>query len=132
MTKFPAAGEPGADQLQAVISCLQQAITDRGYHSRIAQGATFKEWLWANVEAHLLFCQHGVAILEDRYRPELNPNVALEWGWMLGMGRRVIYLREKGFGKERADWLGRISYEFDWDQPANGIETAIQLEFPRR
>ena len=24
----------------------------------------------------------GFAIVQDRYRPELNPIVALEWGWM--------------------------------------------------
>jgi hypothetical protein len=28
--------------------------------------------------------------------------------------------------------LGRISYEFDWDQPAAGIEDAIKKELPQR
>ena len=46
------------------------------------------------------------AMVEDKYAPELNPNVAMEWGWMRGLGRRVLYLVEQTFTKKRADWSG--------------------------
>ena len=48
--------------------------------------------------------ERGIAIVEDKYLPELNPNVAMEWGWMRGMGRNVLYLVEKDFKKQRAEF----------------------------
>ena len=71
-----------------------------------------------------------IAIVEDKYIPELNPNVAIEWGWMTGMGREVLYLREQGFGHERADWTGLINYTFDWKDPRQGIESAVNKFLP--
>jgi hypothetical protein len=81
--------------------------------------------LWDNVELHLLGCSRGVAIVEDKYTKELNPNVAMEWGWMVGMGRRVLYLVEKSFKHARADWGGLIKEEFDWEKPADDIKQAV-------
>ena len=137
MTKYPddadlAAKHPDALALQHLIDCVVEAVKAQGYAPRLANKDVYKDWLWANVEFQLLCCRSGVAILEDKVRPELNPNVALEWGWMLGMGREVIYLREKNFAKERADFFGRISHEFDWDDPKPGILDAIKQRLPDR
>jgi hypothetical protein len=49
----------------------------------------------------------------------------MEWGWMRGMGRNVLYLVEKDFKKKRADWNGLIEYPFDWMNPAPGVSQAI-------
>jgi len=106
MTKYPAAGEPKATELQAVIDAVAEGIRKRNYKPRIASTAAYHRWLWDNVELYLLGCAHGVAIVEDKYVPELNPNVAMEWGWMHAMGRSVLFLREKSFQHARADWNG--------------------------
>lgn len=125
MTKYPEHGDPGADALKAVIDVVREGITARGLRPRIAADESHHRWLWDNVELFLLGCARGVAVVEDRYRPELNPNVAMEWGWMVGMGRHVLFLREQGFGHDRADWAGLHSYEFDWDDPRPGIDAAL-------
>lgn len=78
----------------------------------------------------MLCCGRGIAIVEDRYAPEMNPNVAMEWGWMRGMGRRVLYLRERKFRHRRADWEGLLTEEFDWDDPAPGIGAALDRFMP--
>src|SRR5262249_30467653 len=97
----------------------------RGMRARLATGARFHEWLWDEVEIHLLGCAIGIAIVEDRYRPELNPNVSMEWGWMRAMGKRVLFLREKTFAHGRADLGGLRAWDFDWDEPEFGIATAL-------
>jgi hypothetical protein len=73
-----------------------------------------------------LGCCRGIAIVEDRYRPELNPNVAMEWGWMKGMGKSVLFLMEETFQHNRADWHGLIAKSFKWDKPKPGICGAIK------
>jgi hypothetical protein len=64
-------------------------------------------------------------MIEDRYRSELNPNVAMEWGWMRAMGRQVLYLRESGFSRERADMMGLIADQFYWNEPEKHIPGVI-------
>ena len=124
MTKFPDGNEERDVTLKAVIQEVRNAITDVGYTPRIAEYG-YHDWLWHNVELYLLGCCKGIAIVEDRYKHELNPNVALEWGWMKGMGKKVFFLMEKGFAHERADWRGLISKTFAWDEPQDGIRAAI-------
>ena len=132
MTKYPAAGEIQAQKLQAVIDAVADGIRKRNYKARIASDAIHHRWLWDNVELYLLGCSRGVAIVEDKYLPELNPNVAIEWGWMAAMGRNVLFLREKSFRHERADWTGLINDPFDWDDPVPGVEKALDKFLPKR
>ena len=128
MTKFPdkAQGKDKNDQLDRVLKAISDAVLACSCKPRIAQfPQNYHPGLWDNVELHLLGCKRGVAIVEDRYSPELNPNVMMEWGWMRGMGKRVFFLREKNFRHFRADLGDLLSEEFDWDDPELAIPTAV-------
>jgi len=132
MTKYPVAGEPGATELQAVIDAVVAGISKRNYKPRVANTALLHRWLWDNVELYLLGCARGVAIVEDKYAAELNPNVAMEWGWMVGMLRDVLFLREANFNHARADWSGLVDSAFDWANPVAGVEQALNNFLPIR
>jgi hypothetical protein len=126
MTKFPEADGPADAALSKVIEVVAKSIEKCGFIPRIALK---KPWyfpmLWDNVEIHLIGCRRGVAIVEDKYHPELNPNVALEWGCMRTMGKSVLYLRERTFSKDRADTMGFLSEPFTWDDPGKEIPQAV-------
>jgi hypothetical protein len=130
MTKFPVGnGTPDDQRLGKVIAAVRQGIEARGYKSRVAFDRQYHALLWDNVEIYLIGCRRGVAIVEDRYLKELNPNVAMEWGWMRGMGKEVVYLVESKFTHLRADWDGLIRAPFDWDLP-DSIVTAFEKVIP--
>ena len=134
MTKFPDPkdGNPAGARLNLVIDSVKDAVAARGYKPRIAWEKDYTRWLFENVELFLFGCARGIAIVEDKYMPELNPNVAIEWGWMTGMGRQVLYLREEQFKHERADWAGLINYTFDWNETHKGKETkTMQIEYTK-
>ena len=101
--------------LKNVIQIIKDTIEECGYYPRLASDDRFHPQLWDNVELYLLGCSKGVAILEDCYNSELNPNVAMEWGWMRAMGKDVLFLIEKEFTHKRADKSGLIESSFDWD-----------------
>jgi hypothetical protein len=126
MTKFPEAGSDSEKDrgLRAVIEAVKAGIRAADMTPRLAT-FSYQEMLWPNVELYLLGCSRGVAIVEDQYRAELNPNVALEWGWMKGMGKRVYFLMESKFVHGRADWQGFLSREFSWEAPDAGVKEAI-------
>jgi hypothetical protein len=68
---------------------------------------------WDNLCIHMLACNYGVAILEDRVSDELNPNRALECRFMKGLGREVVPLKERRFKHLRVDLIGAIPKDFE-------------------
>ena len=125
MTKYPDGEEPKDAALKKVVGAVKQAVARCQHVPRLALDRDYHPGLWDNVELYLLGCPRGIAIVESKYRPELNPNVAMEWGWMRGMGRDVLYLVEKTFDQKRADWGHLIEYEFAWDDPDAAIPAAV-------
>jgi hypothetical protein len=126
MTKFPEGTAPLDAQLQAVIDAVKAAVQQCGHVPRLASDATFHPLLWDNVELYLLGSRRAVAILESKYKPELNPNVAMEWGWMRGMGRDILPLVENDFAYQRADWGGLVEHRFAWADPVVSIGNAVK------
>lgn len=128
MTKFPEGHRKEVDsKLDDIITCVENAVKQFGFLPRIARGKSrFYDFLWDNVEIHLLGSKCGIAIVEGRYSSGVNPNVAMEWGWMRAMGKPVLYLRDRKFEDKRADFSGLLVSEFDWDDPSKSIEAAVQ------
>jgi hypothetical protein len=42
----------------------------------------------------------------------------------------VLYLVEKDFKQERADWQGMSKSDFDWNNPAPDVEAAVKKFLP--
>ena len=74
----------------------------------------------------MLGSPNGIAILEDRVADELNPNVALEYGFMRAFNRKVALFRDSKFKHDRADIIGKLSKHFEID--GNGALIAESLE----
>jgi hypothetical protein len=126
MTKYPEGTVTDDDRkLNRIIGTVQREVLAHGLTPRLANTKNFHQILWKNVEIYLLGCSRGIAIVETRYSNDLNPNVAMEWGWMRASGNDVLYLLEKKYRPHRADFEGFIWEEFDWDFPEDGIKAAI-------
>lgn len=131
MTKYPdGADQTKDDALVRVIEAVKTAVLQAGYHPNLASDHAHQDLIWENAEVGLLGSARGVAIFERRHRDEVNPNVAMEHGWMLGMGRPVLCLREGNFGDLRANNQGRIVADFEWDDPEEAITAAIRNFLP--
>lgn len=136
MTKYPEKLRKNASQkmkdknsaLEKVIETVKGSIEKCGFAPRIVSDKSYHSsgLLWDDIELYLLGCSMGIAIVEDKYKPELNPNVALEWGWMRAMGKKVLFLVEEDFKNFRADWDGLTKREFKWDSPKVDIPKEIK------
>ena len=97
MTKYRDGADAKLDaQLQTVIDTVKAAVKGQFYHPQLAAETQLHPNLWENIECQMLACARGIAIVEDRFNTKLNPNVAMEWGWMRAMRKPVLYLVEKG------------------------------------
>jgi len=128
MTKFPNDQNPQLidAELKTIIQAVRDVVKASGYIPRLAYDKRFHPNLWDNVEMYLLGCKRGVAIVENKYQNELNPNVTMEWGWMRGMNRDVLYLVENTFDLTRADIAGLIQDRFAWENPEADIKRAVK------
>jgi hypothetical protein len=129
MTKYRDGADAHRDaELQTVIDTVKAAVEARGYHPQLAGELKLHANLWENIECQMLGCARGIAIVEDRFNPKLNPNVAMEWGWMRAMKKPVLYLVEKAVAEVPADVAGLIKSRFDWDHPQTDIPQLIAQE----
>jgi len=131
MTKYCDGADAQLDaQLQTVIDTVKHAVVARGYHPQLAAETKLHPNLWENIECQMLACGRGIAIVEDRFNPKLNPNVAMEWGWMRAMKKPVLYLVEKLVTQIPVDVVGLINSRFDWDNPQANIPQLIDQDLP--
>jgi hypothetical protein len=110
-----------------VIEALESALRDAGLNPLRADGKNYLKDrnLWHNVCVYMLCCGSGVAVLENQARREFNPNVALEYGFMRALDKRVLLLAEKNFKAIRADIGGIVRESFDARRP-NSVATAVR------
>jgi hypothetical protein len=62
---------------------------------------------------YIIGSKYGIAVLEDEVAAELNPNVALEYGFMKALDHPVALLQWSRFQHVRADLSGKLARTFD-------------------
>jgi hypothetical protein len=117
MMKFPHAQM--SDSQRNLLSNIWEVTSDTlGQHKLKARRADLRHYhdqLWENVCVHMFGSKYGMAILEDHVASELNPNVALEYGFMKALNRTVGLFRAEDFRHDRADLTGKLTRSFSID-----------------
>jgi hypothetical protein len=111
MMKF----DKGNSLLENVASELRLILDDHGYSALRADDKMYMKDrdMWDNVCVYMLCCKQGIALLENYSRQEYNPNVAIEYGFMRALNKRVLLLRDRQFPRDRADIAGKEMLSFD-------------------
>jgi hypothetical protein len=116
MMKFPDKTSMKVAHLR-LLNDIWEAIRDEaaryGLTARRADLRTYHDQLWENICVYIIGSKYGIAVLEDEVAQELNPNVALEYGFMKALDHPVALLRSSGFEHGRADLSGKLSKDFD-------------------
>jgi hypothetical protein len=122
MMKF----EKNNKQLDAIYSTIKETLHLYNLNALRADERHYTNQLWDNVRTYMLCCQYGIAVLENIAADELNPNVALEYGFMSALNRSTMLLVENRFRNMRADITGTIVYYFDGYNIKETVQEAIQ------
>jgi hypothetical protein len=117
MMKFPDKDNPSTeDKLLDKIWDSINSTLNQSYGVRVlrADKKDYSQggWLWDNVCVYMESSKYGIAVLENLSSSEFNPNVAIEFGYMKGLCRNVLLLKEKSFNNIRADLIGHMWKEF--------------------
>ena len=97
-------------------------------HQFVALRADDKQYhddtLW-NILTYMYGCRFGIAIFERIEADAFNPNVSLEVGYMMGLGKPVCYLKERTLPSLHTDLVGRLYQTFDLQSCEETIPQAL-------
>ena len=71
-------------------------------------------------------CGFGIAVFERIDQDDFNPNVSLEIGYMLGVKKGVLLLKEKTLKSLHADLAGKLYHPFDVQDAVKTIPPKIE------
>lgn len=98
-------------------------------HNVIGLRADDKEYmedLFPNVKVYMHSCDFGIAVFDRISNNDFNPNVSLEVGYLMGLGRNVLLLKDETLTSLQSDLTGKLYKSFDTRNPITTIP--IQLE----
>jgi hypothetical protein len=116
MMKFPDKKSMRATHLRLLDDIWETLRSEATRYGLVAQRANewdYHDQLWENICVYIIGSKYGIAVLEDEVASELNPNVALEYGFMKALDHPVALLRSSAFQHGRADLASKLVKEFD-------------------
>ena len=82
--------------------------------------------LFPNIKVYMHACDFGVAVFDRITEDDFNPNVTLEVGYMLGMGKDVLLLKDKTLKSLSTDLTGRLYKPFDTTDVSGTMPAQIE------
>lgn len=113
------------EQMASIHRTMKDSLAGRGMSGLRADDKDYTGELWSNLQVYMTGCHLGIAVFEDIDDRDFNPNVSLELGYMLGISRRCLVLKEKRLPALPTDVANRLYKPFDAFRIAETIEAEI-------
>lgn len=109
-----------------IVNVIKDCLLKHGVTCLRADDKQYMDDLFPNIRVYMHACDFGVAVFDRITEDDFNPNVSLEVGYMLGMGKNVLLLKDRTLKSLSTDLTGKLYREFDTtDVPAT---TPSQIE----
>ena len=82
--------------------------------------------LFLNVKVYMHTCDFAIAVYERIVSDDFNPNVSLEVGYLFGMKKPVMLLKDQTLKALNTDLTGKLYKEFDTTNTKDSINMAIE------
>ena len=96
-----------------VWAAIRHALDPHQFVVLRADSKQYHDNLLMNILTYVYGCRFGIAVFERIESEVFNPNVALEVGYMMGLGKPVCYLKERTLRTLHTDLVGQLYREFD-------------------
>jgi protein-tyrosine-phosphatase len=113
-------------QHQAIEQAISSILVDYSLKPLRTDFKHYQHELWANVQAYMDASNYGIAVFEQIDEADINPNVSLELGYMLGKNKNCLLLKEKRITKLQSDLVGHLYREFDSYNIEETVKTEVQ------
>ena len=109
-----------------MIHDIKAVLKKHGIVGLRADDKEYMDDLFLNVKVYMHTCDFGIAIYERILSDDFNPNVSLEVGYLLGMKKPVMLLKDQTLKSLNTDLTGKLYKEFDTTNTKGSITNAIE------
>ncbi len=92
-----------------IVATVKASLKKYGITALCPADGEYMGELFANMHA----CDFGVAVFEGIAQDTFNPNVSLQTGYMLGMGKNMLLLKDSTLKSHPTDLAGALYKPFD-------------------
>lgn len=111
---------------QDIVSTIKEVLSRHGITGLRADDKEYMDDLFPNVKVYMHACDFGIAVFDRITEDDFNPNVTLEVGYMLGMGKDVLLLKDRTLRSLSTDLTGKLYKEFDTTDVKNTLPQQIE------
>lgn len=109
-----------------IVSCIKDTLEKHNISALRADHKEYLDDLFPNVKVYMHACDFGIAVFDRIIEDDFNPNVSLEVGYMLGMGKNVLLLKDKTLKSLPTDLTGKLYKQFNTLDIANSMPEQIE------
>jgi hypothetical protein len=111
---------------QKIIQAIRKTLEPHGITALRADDREYHPDLYYNILTYIHGCHFGVAVYERLESNDFNPNVSLEVGILLGLGKPVCLLKDSTLPGLHTDLMGKLYRTFDPQSPVTSIPNALE------
>jgi DNA-binding transcriptional ArsR family regulator len=98
---------------EEILRTIKDTLTNCGLVGVRSDDHEYHKDLFYNIQTYMHGCGFGVAIFDRIEEEAFSPNVSLEVGYMMALGKDVCLLKDKTLETLHADLLGKLYKPFD-------------------
>lgn len=101
------------DLHKSIVACVKDTLKKHEITALRADDKQYSDDLFPNIKTYMHACDFGVAIFDRITEDDFNPNVSLEVGYMLGLGKNVLLLKDATLKSLQTDLTGKLYKPFN-------------------
>jgi hypothetical protein len=110
----------------ALVEVIKATLLKHNIIGLRADDKEYSDELFANIRTYMHCTDFGISIFERITEDNFNPNVSLEVGYMMGLGKQVCLLKDQTLKSLHSDLIGKLYKPFDPLEVENTLP--LQLE----
>jgi hypothetical protein len=110
---------------EAIVAGIRSALKAHGVEAVRADDKDYHDNVFPNIQTYIFGCGFGIAVFERLESDQFNPNVSLEVGYMLALGKPVCLLKDATLKTLATDLVGKLYKAFDTQDPGGSIPDQI-------
>ncbi len=109
-----------------ILATLRNSCANDGLTLLRADDREYTADLWDNVMTYMYGCASAIAVFDEVNSREFNPNVAIEVGFMLALGKPVLLLKDQAIEAMPTDIVGKTYRPFNTYDLSSSIPPQVQ------
>ncbi|MDQ3706293.1 MAG: hypothetical protein M3437_13980 [Chloroflexota bacterium] len=109
-----------------IVTAVRTSLAKQGITALRADDKQYHDDLLPNIITYMYGCGFGIAVFERLESELFNPNVSLEVGYMLALGKSVCILRDRTLKTLPTDLISKLYKTFDPQDPIGTIPAELE------